>query len=318
MLSRVAETIYWMGRYLERAEDTARLVQVNTQLVLDLPGNLVPTWDPLLVILGCKEAFNEHFTQGTERQIAAFVIGDQENPTSILASLTLARENARTIREIMPREGWEALNDLHHQATRDLAGGLRRNGRHAYLNSVIRGAQSLTGLLAGTMNHNTAYAFLNLGRRLERADMTTRVIDVRGASPIPEDALDLRPIEDTLWMMMLRSLSGHEMYRQSMQTKVRRQEVLQFLFRRPEFPRSVRYCTDSIVANLARLPNPLNAETVLGQLRVRLEQANLESLNNGRLHAFIDQVQAGLGDLHQAIAETYFKAPQGEQQQQQA
>lgn len=318
MLSRVAETIYWMGRYLERAEDTARLVQVNTQLVLDLPGDMLPAWEPLLVILGCEEAFAERFSQGTERQIAAFVIGDQDNASSILASLNQARENARTIRETMPREGWEALNDLHHQATRDLASGLRRHGRHAYLDSVIRGVQSLTGLLAGTMNHNTAYDFLNLGRRLERADMTTRVIDVRGASPIPQDALELRPIEDTLWMMMLRSLSGYEMYRQSMQTKVRRQEVLQFLFRRAEFPRSVRYCTDSMVDNLSRLPNPRNAEVALGQLRVTLEQADLYKLNNGRLHGFIDHVQSGLAELHQAIAETYFRAPLQQQQQQMA
>lgn len=315
MLSRVAETIYWMGRYLERAEDTARLVQVNTQLVLDLPGGMVPTWEPLLVILGCTEAFHERFSQGTERQIAAFVIAEQDNPSSILASLTQARENARTIREIIPREGWEALNDLHHQATRDLASGLRRSGRHAYLNGVVRGVQSLTGLLAGTMNHNTAYAFLNLGRRLERADMTTRIIDVRGASPIPQNAMELRPIEDTLWMMMLRSLSGHEMYRQSMQTKVRRQEVLQFLFRRAEFPRSVRYCTDSLVENLRRLPNPHRVEEVLGQLRVRLEQADIETMNGGRLHEFIDRVQAGFGELHQAIVETYFKMEPQRQQQ---
>ena len=306
MLSRVAETIYWIGRYLERAENTARLINVNTNLILDLPKGIALGWEPLIRILGCNSAYAEKHDEVTERRVVNFLISDESHSGSILSTIGFARENARTIRDILPREAWEELNAFHQHVVETKQTSYARQGRHEYLSLVIRGLQQLTGLLAGTMNHNTAYYFLDMGRKLERADMTTRIINVKSENPIPKDAPELEPYQDTLLMSMLESLGGYQMYRQSMQVRITPIDVMTFLFRKTEFPRSFTYCTHNLAYNLARLPNHAEPLAVLEHIERMVKEASMEEMDNGVLHEFIDQLQICLGYLHNSIAEAYF------------
>ncbi|MGD8913831.1 MAG: alpha-E domain-containing protein [Candidatus Thiodiazotropha sp.] len=306
MLSRVAETIYWIGRYQERAENTARLVTVNTNLMLDLPPRVAPGWDALISLLGCDDAYEERHPEFTERRVANFLISDESHSSSIISTLSMLRESARTIREILPREAWEAINSYYQSAVDNKQGSFSRQGRQHYLQEIIAGSQLLTGLLAGSMSHDTAYHFLNLGRKLERADMTTRIIDVRSENPIPADAPELRPFEDILWMSMLKSLSAYQMYRQQMQVRIRRYDVLKFLFQIPSFPRSLSYCLENISFNLSRLPKNPAPINVLRKIEKEIETMPLEKMDNQILHNFIDEMQIMLGLLHDSIAKTYF------------
>lgn len=306
MLSRVAETIYWIGRYLERAENTARLINVNTNLMLDLPKGINLGWESLIHILGCDKAYAEHHDEITERRVINFLISDETNPGSILSTIAYARENARTIREILPRDGWEELNSFYQLAQDCKQNSYARQGRQEYLQYIISGLQRHVGLLAGTMNHNIAYKFLNLGRKLERAEMTTRIVNVKADNPIPDDIIELRPFENMLWMSILESLGAYQMYRQSMQTRVNRIAVLTFLFHKKEFPRSLPYWIENIQYNLSCLANNEDSLSMLKYFGKMIEETSMSERDNDVLHGFIDQLQIYLGTLHDSITKTYF------------
>jgi uncharacterized alpha-E superfamily protein len=309
MLSRVAETLYWIGRYQERAENTARLIKVNTNLTLDLPKGIMPDWEPLITILGCDELYHQAHPELTERRIVNFLIGDESNPVSILSSLAAARENARTIREILPREGWECINAMYQRAVESKSLSYARKGRHDYLGMIMESMQQMTGLLAGSMNHDVAYDFLNMGRKIERADMTTRIIDVRSENTIPDDVPELKPFEDMLWMSMLKSLTGYQMYRQSKQARIRRNDVLNFLFSHSSFPRSVSFCVENMNWYLSDLPNNKRCKKHIVSLQKALDPSARGEMNNHELHEYIDTIQLQLANLHNEISLTYFPQP---------
>ncbi|MBK1646733.1 hypothetical protein CKO25_19240 [Thiocapsa imhoffii] len=317
MLSRVAENIYWMARYIERAENTARIVTVNANLLLDLPKGIAPGWRPLVDITGANTLFEEHYKDYGERQVVRFLIGDERNHGSILSALVAARENCRTIRDFVPREAWELLNEIYLFAREDLAKGVTKGGRHAYLKRVIQGAQNLTGMLSGTMLHDQGYDFVHLGRFLERADMTTRIIDVRSANLLPEDTPDLRPFETIQWVSVLKSMTAYQAYRRSEQVRVLRGPVLRFLFQNDAFPRSVHHCFESLRTSLSKLPRNESALRVAGRLKRNLEGTEPRRLNQQQLHAFIDDLQVGIGELHVEIARTWFPPPLESQTQSQ-
>ncbi len=308
MLSRVAETIYWMGRYLERAENTARLINVNTNLIIDLPKGVTPGWEPLIRILGGETAYAERHDEFTERRVVNFLISDETNPGSILSTFAYARKNARTIREILPREAWEQLNAFYQSARDNKQTSYARQGRQEYLSKVIENVQQHIGLMAGTMNHNIAYKFLNLGRKLERSEMTTRILNVQSDNPVPDEMTELDPFQDMLWMSMLKSLSAYQMYRQSMQTRINRIAVLTFLLHNEEFPRSLAYCIENMAYNLTCLPNSDKPLQVLRYFEQTIDKASMSEMDNEILHGFIDQLQICLGSLHDTIAKTYFPA----------
>jgi uncharacterized alpha-E superfamily protein len=317
MLSRVAEAIYWVGRYIERAENTARLVSANTTLTLDLPQGVSPGWGPMITLLGCNQAYFERHPEITERRVVHFLIADRDNPGSILSSLALARANTRTIREVLPREGWELVNQLYQASADALRPSVARRDRHAFLQRVIQGVQTLTGLLASTMNHNLAYMFLNLGRKLERADMTTRIVDIRWEGPLSEDAGELRIFQDVPWMTILETLGAYQMYRQTMQVRIRRDKVLEFVFKHAEFPRSLAYCMENIRYNLLRLPNNQAALLEVDHIDRAIDAAQEKEMGDELLHTFVDRMQIRLGKLHTAIAKAYFLRPVVEESQSQ-
>lgn len=311
MLSRVAETIYWMARYVERAENSARIVSVNANLLLDLPKGIAPGWRPLIDITGANTLFEEHYKDYGERQVLRFLLSDERHSGSILSALAAARENCRTIRDIVPREAWEQINGLYLFAGDQLAKGLTKTGRHAYLRQLITGAQTIVGLLDGTTLRDQGYDFLLLGRALERADMTSRIVDVRSATLLSV-AEELRPFDTIQWVSVLKSMTAYQMYRRSEQIRVERGPVLRFIFQNAQFPRSVRYCLDSARQSLGRLPRNEAALRVLGRLARNLDGAPLAELGPDALHDFVDELQVGISALHDEIAATWFPPPLAE------
>jgi len=309
MLSRVAEHLYWMARYLERAENTARLVNANSSVILDLPKHARPGWASLISITGADELFYKLYPSAAEGHVVKFMLADEENPGAILSSIRSARENARTVRDIIPREAWEQINTLHLKTRETLAGGLSPKWRYEFLREVILSVQQISGILAGAMSHDAGFEFMEIGRNLERADMTTRIIDVRSLNLSQEtEAETLKPFENILWMSVLRSLTAYQMYRRNMQAAVKRHAVLKFLFQDRQFPRSFRFCLDELQSGLGRLPRSAQVLAALAPLTAEIEAAKPESLGQTELMEFIDGLQIKLGEIHGAIVETYFGA----------
>jgi len=305
MLSRVANSVYWIARYLERAENTARIINVNTNLMLDTPKGISPGWEPLVMITGGQALFDQQFAEVSERNVIRFLLTDANNGVSVLFALACARENARTVRDVLPREVWEELNNLYLYARDNVPLGLSKRGRYEYVMKVIRGVQQLTGMMSGTMSNNMPYDFMVMGRNLERADMTLRIIDVRSASLLPNTA-ELRPFENIQWMSVLKSLSGYQMYLQYMGVRVHRQAVLQFLLQDRDFPRAVHHCVLRVESALRNLPRYKTLLPVLQQLQKVIAQADVSGLDQEGLHHFIDAQEAGLAEVGKAIADVYF------------
>lgn len=307
MLSRVAENLYWLARYMERAENTARLIQVNANLMLDLPGGVSTGWEPLIRIVEASEAYEATGRRYSERSVIAFLVGDYSNPGSIVSSIAAARENARTVRDMIPREVWEHVNDLHLYAREYLKGGLHRRERHRHLQYVIQGAQAFTGMLEGTMNRGAGFHFLSAGRYLERADMTGRIIDVRSSSLLIETETEgLKPYQNIQWMSVLKSLTGYQMYRLKKRVRVHSDAVLEFLILDDEFPRAVYSCLGHVEFQLSSLPNNAGPLRVITRLRRHLQTQSLLGVSADDLHDFIVAMLEGLGEVHDALAQTYF------------
>ena len=307
MLSRVAENVYWMARYIERAENTARLINVNTNLILDLPRSANVGWEPLIEISGSEDIFNEHYDTPDEKNVLRFMISDLTNPGSIVGSLQSARENVRTIRDIIPRETWERINDIYINTKKHAQSGIARKHRYEYLQSVILGAQTITGQLAGTMIHDEGYDFLRMGRNLERADMTTRIIDVRSGDLLENEHESLTPYENIQWMSVLKSLTGYQMYRRTIQVRVRRPDVLKFLLKERKFPRAFYHTICEVESCLEHLPRNKGIRKQLADLQKIVLDVDPATLKQNELHTFIDLLQLRLMEIHNEIAEVYFR-----------
>lgn len=303
MLSRVAGNIYWMARYMERAEDMARLINVNANLTLDLPKGLSPIWGQLISITGADEIYQGNFD---DRSVLNFLISDTKNFTSIVSCLSYARENARTIRDVIPREVWETINTMYLNAKEKAPQALTKRGRYPFLKDVISGAQTLTGILAGTMNHDAGYTFLKVGRNLERADMTSRIIDTRSANLIPDATTTKATYDNLQWMSVLRSLTGYQMYRREMQVRIQRQEVLRFLIQSVTFPRSIAHCVSELEHSISVLPNNEKTLIAIHRLMRQLDNAKIEKLKQLELQGFVDQIQIGFAQLHNELQFAYF------------
>jgi len=306
LLSRMAESIYWTGRYLERAETTARVIKAHTELYLDLPKAAGLGWEPLLRITGTSDTFEEIFDEPSEEYVVSFLAADTRNPGSIVSSLERARNNVRTSRTIVPREAFEALNELHLSAaeSRDMA--VARRGRIGWMSDVIGDVQRITGVLAGTMSHDEAYAFLRMGRQIERADMTSRVLEVR-VSSLAQSSDRLMPYADVQWMSMLKSLTAHQMYRRAMQTRVNGPDALRFLVQDPRFPRSVGHCLDQFAKALEDVPRGEEVMPACMAARELVSDTKVRTLVWEGLGEFVDVLEICLANLDNALNEVYFQ-----------
>jgi uncharacterized alpha-E superfamily protein len=304
LLSRVAEQLYWAARYLERAEGTARVVAEHTNLLVDLPTSVPLTWEPLLAVPGLRKTFDERYDTADERSIIRFLLSDRDNPSSVLAAVTSARENLRTAREVVPREAWQALNDQYLYVASHHVEGVDRRSRGRFLDKVMAENRRFVGILAGTMSRDPAYRMLQLGRNVERADMTSRVLDVRAVALLTTGD-ETRPAHDDVqWAAVLRSLSGQQAYHSRVRAPIDGRLTVDFLLRDPDFPCSIRHCLGEIELVLADLPR---AEAPLAAARGAtrtLEDVAGSPLD--RLHDGLDDVQLALAAVHDQVAATYF------------
>tara|TARA_A200000159_G_scaffold158292_2_gene175391 strand:- start:10782 stop:11669 length:888 start_codon:yes stop_codon:yes gene_type:complete len=295
-----------MERYLERAENTARLIQVNTHLLLDLPRNVTLGWEPIIDMLSFRDVFYDLYKEADEKSVIKFMVTDTANPGSIINCLAAVRENARIIREIIPSEAWEQINNLYIAAKADGQSVLTRRHRFNCLHRIIVANQTITGLLGGTMLRGEGYAFLRLGRHLERTDMTSRIIDVRSASLLPDLSPEQSAFENIQWMGVLKSLTAYQMYRQEMRIRINRADVLEFLINNKQFPRSLQHGLMQIGKCLLELPNSESISQQVKALSEELQQLDTHELTQDRLHEVIDDIQLGVVKLHQAIDSQYF------------
>ena len=306
MLARVAENLYWMARYIERAEDTARLINAHAQLLLDLPHAAQTAWAPLVHMSGDDSEFAGRYSRADARSVIRFLVGDRKHGNSIVNCLARARENARSVRDTLPREAWEQINDMY-LAARSGAAGARQ---FDYLRAIILDAQRITGLLAGTMNHDAAYAFIRAGRNLERGDMTTRIIDVRCMHLLPLERGGIDPFETIQWIGVLKSLSAYQMYRQYMRGAVAGPGVLQFLLQNGLFPRAFVHCLGEVERAVVALPPRPSLLAALAGVREHIEPVQWPHvLKHAALRALLAQLQAGLDAVHREIDSGYFHAP---------
>lgn len=304
MLSRVAESLYWMTRYMERAEDTSRLINAVTLMTLDMPAGAKFGWDALIKVTGLDHLFFDHYDEADEASVMRFLIRDERNPSSIMASITHARENTRTFREVLPWESWEWVNELYLYALEELHGDLDRRKRFEVLQGIIRRRQSIVGLLVGTMSRDPAFLFLIMGRNMERADMTSRILDVSHALILPSGVDD-----DLLWMNILKSLSAYQMYRRHVGVHAGSANVIAFLLQELTFPRTVAHCLDEIADVLDELPNSGAVLDVVNMTRKMVAEVEGRALAKAGLHEFIDRIQIGLTEIHAALGLRYFRLP---------
>ena len=310
LLSSVAEHIYWMSRYIERAENTARIILVHNNLMLDMPRRIAIGWDPLVYIMGAMDTFGERFDDASERNVVRFLVSDKNNSSCITCSLAQARENLRTIRAIVPRAAWETLNDLYEFTRENATSGIGRRGRYAYMKRVVDSCQLLAGKLSGTMSHDMTYEFLRIGRFMERADMTSRVIDVRATNLLPQHSDELKPFDDIQWKGVLDLLMASQMYRRHVHIGVHGREVLRFMLQHAEFPRSLHFCLTEVGYCLRRLPGNDAVLRVLGGAQRMVQEFDFSGDVTRGLNDFINDLQLVHTELHEQLAASYFAVPE--------
>jgi uncharacterized alpha-E superfamily protein len=311
MLSRVAESIYWMSRYIERAENVARFISVNLNLSLDMPGEDFQQWMPLVVTTGDDKAFREHYEEPSKENVLKFLTFDYQNPNSIVASLRAARENARSVREVISSEMWEHINKFYLMLRE--TDGLRQaiDNTFDFYEQVRVSGQQFMGVTDATMTHGEAWHFCRMGRSIERSDKTSRILDVKYYILLPSPTVVGTPYDDIQWAALLRSASALEMYRQK-HGQITPANVVDFLILDRSFPRAVLYCLTKANESLHAVSGtPLGGfsnlpEQKLGQLRSELAYTRADEVIERGLHEFVDDLQSRLNQIGGAIHDTFF------------
>ena len=314
MLSRVADSIYWMSRYVERAENLARFVDVTLNLILDQPQQPRSQWEPLVYTTGDNEYFKEHYGEVHASNVINFLVFDTSYSGSIISCLNAARENARTVREAISSEAWEQINHFFHMV-RDAAQGVASTQTEPeFFDAIREQSQLFNGILDATLSHASGWHFANLGRLLERADKTSRILDVKYYTLLPDPNDVGTTLDDLQWSSVLRSVSGFETYRKQFQI-ITVPRVVEFLVLDRHFPRAVQFCVNHADESLHAISgSQLNtyrnvAEQKLGRLKSELAYSDVESIVSRGLHEFIDYLQVNLNDVATSIGDTFFSRP---------
>jgi len=311
MLSRVAESVYWMSRYVERAENVARFIEVNFQLTLDAPSPEDQQWMPLVNTSGDHEDFAKRYGSPTQENVLRFLLTDAQNPNSILSCLRASRENARTVREIISSEMWLHLNKFYLLMNSAAADARSLESPQDLLGEVKQASQLFTGITDATMTHGEAWHFTRLGRKLERADKTSRILDVKYYILLRSVEEVGSPIDDIQWAAVLRSASAFEMYRKR-HGRISPRCVVEFLLLDREFPRAIQFCLLAARDSLHAISGtPLGtfrypAEKLLGQLCSDLSFADVDEIIQWGLHEYLDELQTKVNHLGAGIHDTFF------------
>ena len=312
MLSRVANSIFWMFRYLERAENNARFLDVNFNLVLDLPAGMDEQWKPLVVTTGSIDLYNQYYKDFSSEHVIRFIGFDERNPNSIYSCLKFARENARVIRESLTRELWEELNNLYlfvHESVNKKKWG--KTDPRGFFTKVKKGCQILWGINETTLSHSEGWHFGQVGQFLERADNTSRVLDVKYHIILPSVETIGTTIDIIHWAALLKSVSAYNMYQRKYR-KVAPLSIAEFLILEPNFPRSVMFSIQKAESSLRKISGNQTsgfankAEKNIGSMRSELEFADINDIFAGGLHEYLDGVQIKISGISEHIHDTYF------------
>ena len=311
MLGRVANTIYWMNRYLERAENYARFMDVNYNLSLEMPPDEEQQWKPIVVITGDWELYKSLNTKVSKSKVIYFLAFDKKNPNSIYNCILNARENARAIRPEITKEFWEQINALNYLVRAGLENKCHQeNNLREFFTNVKNGCQLLYGMYDATISRNEGWHFGKLGQAIERADKTSRVLDTKyhlllGSPNEVGSSLDL-----IQWSSLLKSVSAYDMYRKKY-GKLTSSNIAEFLILDTEFPRSILACLiradQSLVALSGRSTGFSNiAQKELGALKSQLEYADINDIISAGMHEYLDDIQLKLNAVSSAIYESFF------------
>lgn len=310
MLSRVADSIYWLNRYVERAENIARFVDVNLNLLLDSPTGVAQQWKPLILTTGDLPLFQEHYGEPTAENVIRFLTFDRAYPNSIVSCLHSARENARSIREIISSEMWEQINAFYHFVND--AVGCEPSDLPAFFSQVKQESHLFVGIASATMTHNEGWHFGSIGRLLERADKTTRILDVKYFILLPSVGDVGTTLDELQWIALLKSASAYEMYRKCGQHRLTPMSIAEFLVLNREFPRSIRYCLRTAERSLHQITGTPEGtwsspiERAFGKLRSDLDYLTIEDIIDTGLHEFLDRLQRQMNGISAKICETFF------------
>ena len=310
MLSRVADSIYWLNRYIERADNVARFVDVNLNLMLDLPSGVNQQWEPLVLTTGDLELFSKKYGKATEENVIQFFTFDRDYPNSILSCLQMARENARSVREIISSEMWEDVNGFYRMVT-EAANYHPQAALPKFYTQVKISSHRFAGIMDATMAHNEGWHFGHMGRLQERADKTARILDVKYFYLLPSAEWVGTPLDQIQWIALLKSASAYEMYRKC-QKRILPNHVADFLILNREFPRSIYFCLRQVQASLHQITgNPLgswhnSAERELGRLCAELAYTVIDDIIDIGLHEFLDRIQTRVNNVGNKMGETFF------------
>ena len=310
LLSRVADSVYWMSRYMERAENVARFLAVTLHLKIDLPHGDLNVWQPLIDTSGDAEIFRQHYGCATPENVIQFLAFDSENPNSILSCVRASRENARSVRETISSEMWEEINSFHLMINSDPAKP-SPDSLPEFFQRVRRMCHLFQGVTDATMSHAEAWQFIRLGRELERADKTTRLLDVKYFLLLPSASDIGTPFDDIQWSALLKSVSGFEMYRKR-HGRIVPARIVDFLLLDNEFPRAVRHCLGSADEALHAITGTRSgtfscfSEQRIGLVRSELDYARVEQILAAGLHEFLDGLQGRMNRIDECILEDFF------------
>jgi uncharacterized alpha-E superfamily protein len=318
MLARDADSMYWMSRYVERAEHVARLLLVNTSVLIDVgelpPAMLVQHWQGLLHILRLPQLPDPPADdqRGIAARVAQHLTLDQDNPNSIVSCLTRARENARGIRENISAEMWENLNTHYWSVRSDDAPARFEESPDDLYRSVMTGSMLFQGLTDQTLPHDQRWLFAQLAKYLERIDVTCRVIETKFNILSANQKNVESPIRNIHWMGVLRSCCSIEAYRRNYVGEMDPMRVIGFLVLEKNFPRSIRFCLSGALAAISAIrggtqPGAIDpAERILGRLEAQLEYAELAEIADIGVSNYLQRIQAGINDAALAVQKSYF------------
>ena len=319
MLSRVADSLYWMSRYAERAENIARILDVNLQLMLDMP-KLGPEeqkalWEPVLRSTGDHEDFDKHYKVTSSENVIDFLTLHSKNSNSIVNCITTARENARHVREQISLEMWEEINRTYLWIKGQTLKKIQRQGPYEFFTAVKNASHLFQGITDGTMTHGEDWDFIQVGKYLERADMTTRILDANDEIFIRTPAKSTHTGGTLQWSAILRSCSSHDAYRKFYVAQVEPDKVVEFLILNEFFPRSIRFCVQALDEALRRISGCKDehftnqAEKLTGRLVAELNYSALEDIKTIGMHRYMDELQIKLNTIGEAIFHTYLFFP---------
>ena len=317
MLSRVADSLYWMSRYVERAENNARILDVNLQLMLDFENqseSLVRRhWEPIINTLEERELFFSLYTVADADSVIDFIAFEKKNPNSIVSSLAHARENARTVREQISSEMWEELNRLYLFMISEAAQEEYRSSAKDFFDHVVFGSHMFQGITNATMTHGEGWHFIQAGKLLERADSTSRILDVKYHILLPSGEQVGGNLDTIQWMAVLKSCSSFEAYTKIYRGRIVPWQVAEFLVLSDLFPRSIRFCIDALdralheISGCPRSHFTNEAERLSGKLCSDLDYSSTKDIFDTGLHQYLDNIQLRLIKIDRALFEKFFE-----------